>query len=208
MTAGVAPSRDGLSAQLKAAALERGDFEDFVFLHGGSERLPALRRIVPLLGGDDERYWRLLRMVWEVEGVPGVRWREWLPLLTSARGKREHMMTDHERLSLRGFPDPLTVWRGTAREDDAGWSWTADRNVADHYAWRGAMTMLSAPIVLEGLVHPSDVIAYLSRQAEIIVPYAGVRVTSRRVGVLARPGQEGAQRASACALGSPAPTEA
>jgi hypothetical protein len=127
---------DPLSGR-KRDALERGNWIDYLTLHGNHEGLQCLRRLFRQHGDriTDEDYWRLVADAWTGHDVVHPDLPEWRRLFGSPRPGREHLMTDDERARLAGLPDRVTVHRGFG--DPAGrlgMAWTLDRERAEWFA--------------------------------------------------------------------------
>jgi hypothetical protein len=168
-------------------ALRKGEFERYLGYFGSHERLSAFSRIAERIR-DDATYWRCLRETWTGDDAPSLASGMWAALW-AARPGREQVMTPEERGMLAALPDPIRVWRGTARlGDDAGWSWTTDPARAVWFAGCNAdnvrvrklygVRAQGTPMVLEGLVARDRILAMLHDrgEAEIVVPFAAVHI--------------------------------
>lgn len=183
---GPARARRRLNAE-RGWALRKGEFERYLRYFGSHERLGAFRRIAERIR-DDATYWQCLRGTWTADDAPSLAPAVWNELWTDRPG-REQVMTPEEREMLAALPDPVRVWRGTARlGEDTGWSWTTDPARAAWFAgWHAdnvrvrqtyGVRAQGTPMVLEGLVARDRVLAALHDrgEAEIVVPFAAVHI--------------------------------
>ncbi len=168
-------------------ALRKGDYERYLSYFGSHERLAAFHQVAARIR-DDAVYWRCLRGTWTGDDAPGLHSDIWAELWLKRPG-REHVMLPEERAALAALPDPIRVWRGTARAGaDAGWSWTTDAGRAVWFArWHAdnqrvrvlyGVLAQGSPMVLEGLVARDQVLALLSErgEGELIVPPESVQI--------------------------------
>jgi hypothetical protein len=167
--------------------LRRSEFEAYLSRFGGHERLAAFARIASRIE-EKTTFWRCLRETWLGDDAPGLHGEVW-EALWALRTGREHVMTPEERALLEAIPDPVPVWRGTARPaNDRGWSWTTSADRAVWFArWHANNRRITAlygvaargtPTVLEGRVPRRHVLAVLSARGEdeIVVPFTAVEV--------------------------------
>ncbi|MEE2682917.1 MAG: hypothetical protein VYD77_03185 [Actinomycetota bacterium] len=83
---------------------------------------------------------------------------------------RDSFMTRSERKKLLGLPRSLTVFRGGQQSTIAGWSWTLERERAEHFARSGATD--GRPLLAIAYDFPSSaILAYLSSDgySEVII---------------------------------------
>jgi hypothetical protein len=177
-------------AAVRGWALRKGDYAQYLGYYGSHERLSAFDRIAERIE-DDAVYWDCLRLTWTMDDAPGLNHDVWTALW-EARPGREQVMLPEERATLAALPDPVHVWRGTARHaEDAGWSWTTDPARAVWFArWHAdnrrvrmlyGVSAQGTPMVFEGFVARDRVLAVLHErgEGEVIVPFASVDIVRR-----------------------------
>ena len=91
------------------------------------------------------------------------------------------LMDRDERAVLRKMLDKIVIWRGgNAGLNAEGWSWTLHEEKAVWFAQRFPVRGHKA-VVLRGVVEKKDVLAYFTREDEILADPLRVNVTSKRV---------------------------
>lgn len=160
-----------------SAAIERSDWNKFIWLHEKPYRVEALYEIAHRLS--DRAYWKLLGAVWvNIENVyqyGGLLRR----MLTDARRNlslRPLLMDREERSSLRSLPDTIVVYRGCGPQNKAGLSWTLDQSKARWFAGR-LKRRGDRCFVLKRSIGKHRVLAYFSgrSESEIVVAPAALR---------------------------------
>lgn len=164
-----------------ASALAEADWETVVWLHERPYRTEALIRYV--VGVDAHGRPRPLAQaapqvqdlaadVWVDSENLGQASREWDALLAGATGLV--LGDEEERAAFAALPDPVVVYR--ADIEDAGYSWSTDRRVAEFFAHRFG----ESHRLVTGQVAKADVIGYLLRRGEFEVLVPEGRVTGVR----------------------------
>jgi hypothetical protein len=79
---------------------------------------------------------------------------------------RNHMMSKEERSILYELPPEVTIFRGNSIHKEVGFSWSLSKEIATpfakrHHPQRGQL--------IEGTCHKSKIIAYFSREKEILI---------------------------------------
>jgi hypothetical protein len=147
-------------------ALERKEYDTYVFLHERPYRLEAFTEIERYL--KDEHYWKLLGEVWvDSENI----WQNkvaWGYLLMSDRSGKENFMNEDERAEFEKLPDEFTIYRGyQPRKNKTGFSYTTDEKKAIWFANR----FYKDGEVLSRKVKKCKVFAYLTRRNESEIIY-------------------------------------
>lgn len=142
-------------------ALDRKEYETFIFLHERPYRLEAFLEIERNLS--DEEYWKILGDIWtDSENI----WQNkiiWGALLTSSRPKRKYFMNDEERAEFEKLPEKLTIYRGyQPRKNKTGYSYTTSKDKANWFAHR----FHKDGQVDTKVVNKDRVFAYLTRRSE------------------------------------------
>ena len=139
-----------------------GDYSGVVPLFERPYRTTPLMRYGPRM--TDTAYWATVGWAWcDTENAPEC-WLQWQQLMSGPRAGRHQMMTEEEQHAFGAMPDIIPVYRGQTRgEPIHDFSWTLDITVANWFANRYNNPN---PIVLQGVVQKTDVIAYLSRRNE------------------------------------------
>jgi len=161
-------------------------WRDAIYCHDERYRVRAFCEHAHLL--PDQDYWEVLgdlyREYQEDERLPDA-FPEVLifqHLLRSPRPGRQHLMQAVDRSMFNRLPDSFTVYRGFARGDGSGISWTLDRRVAVFFARleMGRCDEGSAlpPKVLTALVRDKSLAyAYFAKESEVLVPMDALEVT-------------------------------
>ena len=147
-------------------ALERKEYETFIFLHERPYRLEAFMEVERNLS--DEDYWKILGEVWtDSENI----WQNkhvWAVLFMSQRSGRENFMNEEERELFEKLPETLTIHRGyQPRKNKTGFSFTLDKKKAEWFADR----FFKDGDVVTKKVQKSKVFAYLTRRNESEIIY-------------------------------------
>ncbi|MEI7780340.1 MAG: hypothetical protein WCJ18_00270 [Planctomycetota bacterium] len=156
----------------RVAALMKGKYEDFVWLHGKRDRLSAFVQINQLL--DNKEYWSLLGRVWRAADVYFSELSLWRDILEDPlRGYGEFFMVQPDRKFFElspakgGLAPIFTVYRGFGREGgEDGFSWTMNRDVACGFAQRFRHSDDIGPWVATGTISRKDVIGYMHKEGE------------------------------------------
>ncbi len=93
--------------------------------------------------------------------------------------QRDSFMTQSERKKLFDLPRLLTVFRGGQQSTIAGWSWTLERERAEHFARSGATD--DRPLLAIAYDFPSEaILAYLSSNgySEVIIDPLTITIES------------------------------
>jgi hypothetical protein len=143
--------------------LSKRDFDSFIFAFEGPNRWRALRAVSSML--TDAEYWHLLRELYQMSKALQWQKKYLRQFLLAKRGDREHFMTEAERATLAGLPDPLTIHRGAQLHQAEGWSWTVDADQARWFALRWGDAYPNR-LILHGQVARADVIGYLADREE------------------------------------------
>jgi hypothetical protein len=162
--------------QIAKEARESRDWLKYILIHERPYRLKIFRKIADQL--TDAEYWELLGGVY-IDSENLRRHGTILhKLLTSNRPHREQMMNGRERAHFRKLSARITIYRGYAHRNAAGWSWTLDKAKA---VWFARRTLAGKPQLATGKVKKKDVIAYFSRrkEKEIVVDPKKVKIESR-----------------------------
>src|ERR1700683_2894096 len=168
----------------KGAALRDGDWPAYLDDFWMSLRWLGFARIHDRIK-PDELYWERLRQVWEATEIPSTDLGWWREMLTADRPAREAMMAEGERQDLAPLPQEIEIYRGAGHPNFAeGLSWTLDREKAEWFARKvhGAVDT-TEPVVIEGRVARSNVIAFLERELgerELLVLPDHVTITGRQ----------------------------
>jgi hypothetical protein len=165
-------------AAAKGWARRRQEWDAYLALHNGPDRVWAFLRILDELDGPT--YWRLFREVWTASELFNECQDLWHSLLVCHPLDRSAMMTDEENGALASLPSEVEVFRGVGHADlAAGFSWTLDRACAEWFARRFA-ALHASPILVTGHVSRPDVIAYLEarQEHEVISLPENVRIGS------------------------------
>lgn len=128
---------------------------------------------------DDSNYFRALALAWQ--GANNCHqdrdYFEHLFRIGKPNVNRRSMMDGDELAVFDSLPDQVKVYRGCGPLNRSGWSWTLNRARAEWFAcehmrardgYRG--------LVLTGTCDRSEVLAYLSTEEEIIVPFGAVHI--------------------------------
>jgi len=156
-------------------AWDTGKWHTYVFLYERPWRLHGFQEVEEEL--TDVAYWDLLAEIWIDSENIRQNVDEWTGLLRSDRGSREAMMSDKDQALLAAMPDQIVVYQGHTGARDDGWSWTTERNVAVWFAHRFAGLERDVPVLTQGVVDKTDVLAYFTNrnESEVLVPHELVR---------------------------------
>ena len=177
---------DDASQQLEEA-IEHERWRDVIYRHDQRYRVRAFCQHAHLL--PDQDYWEVLGDLYRdyqgderlPDAFPEVLIFQ--PLLRSPRPGREHLMQAVDRDTFNRLPDSFTVYRGFARGDGSGISWTLDRRVAVFFAGlemgRCDEGSTLPPKVLTAQVRDKSLAyAYFTPETEVLVPMDALEVTS------------------------------
>ena len=157
-----------------ASALERGMWHEFIILHERPWRLHALVEIMDRV--PDADYWKLVLMAWVDAETPWRNLATWEDLWQSGRAGRAKQKLPKSALDDDGM---VRVYRGQARSELSGLSWTLSRKRAEWFALR-FVPEGSVGYLFEGTVAQAEVLAYLEdrNEEEIVTMLVNVeRVT-------------------------------
>tara|TARA_B100000700_G_scaffold264603_1_gene302441 strand:- start:113 stop:604 length:492 start_codon:yes stop_codon:yes gene_type:complete len=125
-----------------------------------------------------EEYWPLWRTVWDssanfmsyFDGDITTRDQVLGDLFSHHVHFRANFMTTEENNKLSCLPDLVDIFRGGQQKNIAGWSWTLEREYAEHCARAGATDNRPLLAVVSALPS-SAVLAYLEKDgfSELIV---------------------------------------
>ncbi len=126
----------------------------------------------------DDRYWPLWRSVWDSSsrftsyfgGDISARDNVLSVLFSQHVHLRSTFMTPEENAKLVSLPRHVDIFRGGQQANIAGWSWTLEREYAEHFGRSGATDNRPLLAVVSSLPS-SAVIAYLEKDgfSELIV---------------------------------------
>lgn len=127
---------------------------------------PSALNEVPL-SVQDEEYRALVRNtytwthgIWENRGA-------WFDIFQGARRPLNFFGSDGDRISLTKLPDPLMVYRGCCEHNQPGFSWTIDRQRAEHFAaFSQGHLKASRRIIVSGKIAHSRILAYITERDE------------------------------------------
>jgi len=125
-----------------------------------------------------DAYWERWRTVWETSkefasyfnGENERRDKALGEIFSRYPNLRASFMTELERKKLIGLPSTVTIFRGGQQANIAGWSWTLERERAEHFARSGATD--GRPLLAIVYDLPSTaILAYLRNEgySEVIV---------------------------------------
>jgi hypothetical protein len=145
-------------------ARKEQDWHTCIWLHERPYRAQAFGEIKGKL--HHREYWELLGQVWtDSENI--WQWGDQVAeFMGSRRPGRRYLMSPAERRALAAMPEILTAYRGlTSRGTRQGWSWTLDKAKAQWFSTR-LLAAGDKPVLLEGTVRKSDVLAYFTGRSE------------------------------------------
>jgi len=144
-----------------------GRWSSYVFLYERPYRFEAFYSIASKLS--DGEYWKLVREIW----VDSENLYQSQPEVVFSRKGAWRMMEPQEREALKAMVYPLRVWRGCMGHNEAGWSWTLDRDRAQWFANRFGRKGR----VIEARASKGQVVAYIQARGEeeIIIDPQGLR---------------------------------
>lgn len=157
-----------------AKALEKKDYNRYVFVHERPYRINAFVDIMNELG--KKEYYILLGDIWtDSENI--WQFEDVLPMLLMRYPKyQKWMMSSEDRATLASLPATVKVYRGADNKNKLGWSWTIDLDkatwFANRYGHKGK--------VYNGTCNKSDIIAYLSERGESEIIIDPKKVTIKR----------------------------
>jgi hypothetical protein len=135
-------------------ALRDRNWWQYVFTHERPYRVHALLRCRKA-GLRGREYWEQLGECWiDSENIRQNR-RQWQRLWHVDDDGRKCAMDERARAHLASLPEQIEVYRGCRRRNDAGWSWTTDRDVAEWFACR--FPGQRPGYVFTGIVQRSDI---------------------------------------------------
>jgi len=160
-----------------------GDWLKYILAHERPYQMDVFRKVAEEL--TDVEYWSLLGEIY-IMSENNHRYMSTLKkALNSNRACREMIMTGRERAYFRKLPSQITIHRGYAHKNAAGWSWTLDKAKAVWFARRYAEVddLAGKPRLATGTVKKKGVIAYFSRrkEKEILVDPKKVKIESREL---------------------------
>jgi len=107
----------------------------------------------------DPCFWEMVRSTWiangKMENLTMIR-----QLFQSKRPFKMFLMTIEEEAFFNGLPDPVTVYRAPASENDYGISWTLSREFVERYA------KSTGRQIVERTFPKSRITAYFNRRNE------------------------------------------
>lgn len=162
---------------INSTALSERDWWGVIAVAGAPDRYWECFDVLQPFMSDDE-YAQTVREIWVA--TKGLRREEARSrLLGHGRKITQEMWMRHEdAVRFRRLGEEFVVYRGCAAGTEEGWSWTLDRDVAEHFAAQ----VEGDPMILTGSVLKDDVIAVFSgeawAEAEVVVPGDRVRIGS------------------------------
>lgn len=164
-------------------AMQKRDWDSYIFLHERPYRIRALRTAVAHLLRDKqhERTYKLVKAGWtDSENIHQNKraWQQIWSALPDPRG----VMDSNERHVFDVMPEEITVHRGIRHRTHwpRGMSWTRDKERAVWFAHRLA-TSESVPTVLTATVSKRHAMAYLNARGEeevVVMPRSLRSVTA------------------------------
>lgn len=140
-------------------------------------RLPILIDLARELPGDE--WFRLLGREWQSCDNIGQHISRLRRVPHFHDGRQypvREMMTPKERKTLDAMPNTITVYRGCARGNIRGWSWSLDRTVAAGFPFLNRYK-LAEPLLVTGIIHKRDVLALkMERKEQEIIAPRGVKI--------------------------------
>ena len=123
----------------------------------------------------DDRYWSLLRVVYQNQKVTLQDRKLFERLFRSDRPGRELLMSEQERAILARLPERLCVFRGYSGEEmyGEGVAWTLDERQARWYA--NLQRTDDDPMLASGMIFKDRVWAYLDG-GDILLPSEAVKL--------------------------------
>ena len=97
---------------------------------------------------------------------------------------RNHMMSKEERSILYELPPEVTIFRGNSIHKEVGFSWSLYQRNSDAFCKKSAHPERGQ--LVEGIRHKSKIIAYFSRENEILIDPKNVVIITR---TLIEPGE-------------------
>ena len=147
--------------KLVAEALEKENYQSFIWLHERPYRLQAFEEIQENL--NNRQYWSLLGQIWIDTENAWAHLDLWREFFSSDRENREWLMDWDEQMAYAGLPETVTVYRGYQPGlNKDGISWTVKREKAEWFATRFG----KKGKVLEKKVSKRDIIAVFTGRNE------------------------------------------
>lgn len=168
VTVGIVNSQYEQKRKAVEEALDKCEYERYIWLHERPYRLEAFISLIDEIGADitDAQYWQILGEIWTDTENAHQNINEWADLFGADRADRHLLMTEDEIAELNALPDTLTIYRGCIHGlNEDGISWTTDRNRAEWFANR-FQNPDGTPCVLQQQIAKSEVIAYITRRSE------------------------------------------
>jgi hypothetical protein len=160
-------------------AIDAEDWRTYVFLHERPYRFNALMEAMEAMDfaswwelHDEPDLWSLIGAVWTDSENIHQHLEQWGEVwqINCDPSSRAHAMDEDEQAALAALPDTFTVWRGATHDGVAdGLSWTPDKEKAMWFARRYAHPTDRPPYLAEGTVDKSEVLAYFSRETEVVL---------------------------------------
>jgi len=182
------PERSGLlneryrhKVMQRDAALDKKDWETYVFVHERPYRVMALSRAIGLGAYAHRNLHKLVRSAWtDSENIQQnkLAWRYIWRSLDDPR----RVMDANEQTVFQWMPEEITVHRGVRHRTywPRGMSWTRDKERAVWFAHR-LSTLKQTPTVLTAKVLKRDVLAYINARGEeevVVMPRSLREVTA------------------------------
>lgn len=152
---------------------------------GSEERFAGIEEFVKWIGDGklgvrgEYCYWKTLRKLWMGSDMIGMEddylvETAWYGFDQFSPHFRPLVMTTAERRALATLPATVTVYRGCIRElNERGWSWTLDRESAEHFAIMANGPRMAlfggssgVPVVVMARMPRRLVLAYLTDRGE------------------------------------------
>lgn len=142
------------------------NWKQYVFTHERPYRLQAFSKIAYHMTPTE--WWGVVGHIWTDSENIHEFYDEWRIIWRDTRPGREAAMDDDERAILASLPDEIEIFRGVRhRHAVNGLSWTPDRDKALWFARRKVYG--GSPFLASGWVKKERVLAYFSRESEIVV---------------------------------------
>jgi len=169
-------------AKVDAAKAEK-DWSLYVFLHERPYRLDAFSEISGQWN-DPASFWQLVGSIWQDSENIYQNRGQWLKLWSSTIPNRSSVMDEEDQEALAALPETFKVYRGVSRAKAAqGLSWTLDYDKAVWFSKRAMRVVDSAgkPVVVEGAVQKSDVLAHFTGRNEDEIVILPQHVKDRKI---------------------------
>lgn len=149
-----------------AKALEKRDWNTYVYLHERPYRMDAFIELVGMDVMTSREYWTVLGSIWTDTENMWQSEEDWQYFLENGPAGHLAMMDEDERALFYQLPDEFTVYRGF--QIDGRWesmSWTTDKSIAEFFAKR-LLHPDETPYIAEGKVKKEHVIALFQGRGE------------------------------------------